>query len=346
MNPPRPSGCRTATLEGGPRGRCLLLHMQLQLYPKPSRELRRAPLLCMATTPLSTDPLRGGDWPAGRKETRRYRNPRIPGSLAPGPARRGVQLGTRPESRRSDPRPCRWGGHRPHRAVGEEKSWGGRHPKTGQERVGGGQGTWREERQAGDHDSGGGVSSRPGVPAPQPPARSQAQLRGFPGPEGFGSLAPINSHELVHPVSSAVAEAPDWAEGWGASCDNPSKGSSGVGRSSAPPRRRCGGSAPTIHSLRAPGYQIGFQMGGSARANLGRRGYRFPFAGKTTPSPPPAQPALALTALGKVSGYPGRLLAGGVQSPRPLGSGVGEGSLSGRSSATANFGCARPGTRG
>lgn len=24
MNPPRPSGCRTATLEGGPRGRCLL----------------------------------------------------------------------------------------------------------------------------------------------------------------------------------------------------------------------------------------------------------------------------------------------------------------------------------
>lgn len=228
----------------------------------------------------------------------------------------------------------------------KRKSWGGRHPKTGQERVGGGQGTWREERQAGDHDSGGGVSSRPGVPAPQPPARSQAQLRGFPGPEGFGSLAPINSHELVHPVSSAVAEAPDWAEGWGASCDNPSKGSSGVGRSSAPPRRRCGGSAPTIHSLRAPGYQIGFQMGGSARANLGRRGYRFPFAGKTTPSPPPAQPALALTALGKVSGYPGRLLAGGVQSPRSLGSGVGEGSLSGRSSATANFGCARPGTRG
>lgn len=125
MNPPRPSGCRTATLEGGPRGRCLLLHMQLQLYPKPSRELRRAPLLCMATTPLSTDPLRGGDWPAGRKETRRYRNPRIPGSLAPGPARRGVQLGTRPESRRSDPRPCRWGGHRPHRAVGEEKKLGG-----------------------------------------------------------------------------------------------------------------------------------------------------------------------------------------------------------------------------
>ncbi|XP_070316785.1 collagen alpha-1(I) chain-like [Odocoileus virginianus] len=47
----------------------------------------------------------------------------------------------------------------------------------------------------------------------------------------------------------------------------------------------------------------------------------------------------------KVSGSPRRLLARGVQSPGPSGRGVGEGSLSGRCPATANFGCDRLGTR-
>lgn len=65
------------------------------------------------------------------------------------------------------------------------------------------------------------------------------------------------------------------------------------------------------------------------------------------PRPPSlSSPPFALTALRKVSGSPRRLLAQGVQSPGPSGRGVGEGSLSGRRSATANFGCARLGTRG
>ncbi|XP_065775317.1 spidroin-2-like [Muntiacus reevesi] len=47
----------------------------------------------------------------------------------------------------------------------------------------------------------------------------------------------------------------------------------------------------------------------------------------------------------KVSGSPRRLLARGVRSSGPSGRGVGEGSLSGRGPATANFGCDRLGTR-
>lgn len=68
----------------------------------------------------------------------------------------------------------------------------------------------------------------------------------------------------------------------------------------------------------------------------------------SSPPRPPSlsSPPFALTALRKVSGSPRRLLAQGVQSPGPSGRGVGEGSLSGRRSATANFGCARLGTRG
>lgn len=65
------------------------------------------------------------------------------------------------------------------------------------------------------------------------------------------------------------------------------------------------------------------------------------------PRPPSlSSPPFALPALRKVSGSPRRLLARGVRSPGPSGRGVGEGSLSGRRSATANFGCARLGTQG
>lgn len=56
-------------------------------------------------------------------------------------------------------------------------------------------------------------------------------------------------------------------------------------------------------------------------------------------------PPFLLTTLRKVSGSPRRLLARGVRSPGPSGRGVGEGSLSGRGPATANFGCDRLGTR-
>ncbi|CAI9173409.1 unnamed protein product [Rangifer tarandus platyrhynchus] len=62
-----------------------------------------------------------------------------------------------------------------------------------------------------------------------------------------------------------------------------------------------------------------------------------------TPSLP--IPPFLLTMLRKVSGSPRRLLARGVQSPGPSGRGVGEGSLSGRGPAAANFGCDRLGTR-
>ncbi|XP_043311135.1 collagen alpha-1(I) chain-like [Cervus canadensis] len=62
-----------------------------------------------------------------------------------------------------------------------------------------------------------------------------------------------------------------------------------------------------------------------------------------TPSLP--IPPFLLTMLRKSFGSPRRLLARGVRSPGPSGRGVGEGSLSGRGPATANFGCDRLGTR-
>lgn len=87
-------------------------------------------------------------------------------------------------------------------------------------------------------------------------------------------------------------------------------------------------------------------MGGRSRHELGAP--QLPLLPRkqdhpVTPSLP--IPPFLLTTLRKVSGSPWRLLARGVRSPGPLGRGVGEGSLSGRGPATANFGCDRLGTR-
>lgn len=280
MNPPGPWGCRTATVEGGPRGRCLLPAHAAEAVPQTLSGASQVP----SAHPTLHGPSKG--WRlacrrAGRNERRRCQEiPHIPGSLVPGPARR-VQLGT--SRTRGGPTPAlgRWGTTDRTVQLEKRKSWGGQHPKTGKERVGGGQGAWREERRLETMTAGEGSALGLGSPPPTPPARSRAQLRGFPGRERFGSLAPINSHELVHPASSALAEAPDRAEGWGASCDTPPRDP--AARGGALPHPAGGARAGTHSPLPAcPRYETGFQMGGSLRANLGRHGYRFAFAGKPT----------------------------------------------------------------
>lgn len=134
----------------------------------------------------------------------------------------------------------------------------------------------------------------------------------------------------------------------GGSCNTPSKGSSDGGRSNAP-------STPAVRRLGAhsllparPRLQDGAPDGGQSPRQLGaprlplllRRQDHHTSLPRSLPIPP-----FVLTALRKVSGSPRRLLARGVRSPGPSGRGVGEGSLSSRGWATANFECARLGTR-
>lgn len=183
MNPPGPWGCRTATVEGGPRGRCLLPAHAAEAVPQTLSGASQVP----SAHPTLHGPSKG--WRlacrrAGRNERRRCQEiPHIPGSLAPGPTRR-VQLGT--SRTRGGPTLAlgRWGNHRPHRAVGEEKKLGrGATPQDQKGKSGRRAGGLEGRAQAGDHDSRGGVSSRPGVPTPHPasPQPSPAPRLPWPG---------------------------------------------------------------------------------------------------------------------------------------------------------------------
>lgn len=134
-----------------------------------------------------------------------------------------------------------------------------------------------------------GTSSGPGVP-PHPAAKpSFAASRAW---KGSGHRRLLIAANRVLPAGSAAAGRARRTEG-GLSCNTPSKGSRGAGRSAASPilaARRLGAYSPlpARPPLRdgVPGW------GGSPGANLGRRGYHHALAVKTTPSPLPVQPAL------------------------------------------------------
>lgn len=213
---------------------------------------------------------------------------------------------------------------------GVEQGWGGVEGRaTGQRRR--------------EHESREGSQFRAWGPAPP---RSQAQLRSFQGLERFGSQAPINSCE-PGPFRGLGSCGQSRANGGGGVLQHPSKGSRSAGRSAASPilaARRLGAFSPL--PLRPPLRDGVLGWGSSPGANLGHRGYQYALTGKTTLSPSLPSPSFAVTALRKVLGSPRRLLARGVRRPGPSGRGVGEGSLTGRRSATANFGCARLGTQG
>lgn len=130
------------------------------------------------------------------------------------------------------------------------------------------------------------------------------------------------------------------------SCNTPSKGSSGGGAEQCSLRADCAKARHPSPLLARPRLQDGVPAGGAVSATT----WRAPATAARSQVRPPPTPLLAYPALRahraqKVSGSPRRLLTQGVRSPGPSGRGVGEGSLAGRGSATANFGCARLGTR-
>lgn len=185
----------------------------------------------------------------------------------------------------------------------------------GRERGGG---SWREERLGGGIIAGeGSALSLGSQPSPQPSPAPRLPDRGR---WGHWRL-PVSSSEWVHSASSPAAERPDRGSAWG-SCNTRSKGTSGA----APEVRRLSTHSPppACPPLRDGVPDWGAVSGptwGSASSNVHSQ------ARPTSPSSLPARLSLSQSS-GKFRGSPWRLPARGVRSPRPLGRGVGKGSLS------------------
>lgn len=174
MNPPRPSGCRTATLEGGPRGRCLLPAHAAAAVPETLWRASKGPSALHGDHPTLHGPSKGWRLACGAEGDTQIRG--IPASPAVWPqVQRGGEFSWGPgRNRGGRTRALADGAATDHTVQLEKrKSWGGDTPRPDRKeweegrRLGGKSG--RLETMTAGEGSALGLGSPP--PNPQPAAK-------------------------------------------------------------------------------------------------------------------------------------------------------------------------------